>query len=95
MRKPKFTIFEEPVGQVSEGAKARWWRERIMKFTREELATRTGYSVAAIDGYERNCNSQGKLIGAKSWLRYRLTCAAINEGKPVRWSLDTLSAKQT
>lgn len=93
MRKPKFTIFEEPVGQVSEGAKARWWRERIMRFTREELATRIGYSVSAIDGFERNCNSQGKLIGKRGWLRYRNACAAV-AAKPFNWALDTLDGSK-
>ena len=78
------------MGQVSEGAKARWWRERIMHFTREELATRTGYSVAAIDGYERNCNSEGKLLTAKSWLRYRNACAGVAQPKPFNWKLDEI-----
>lgn len=88
-RKPKPTIFEEPTGQTNEGAKARWWRERIMRWTREELATRTGYSVDAIDGYERNCNSRGTLISAKSWQRYRLACGMISSGKTFDWVVAT------
>ena len=85
MRKPKTTIFEEPHAGNNEAAKARWWRERIMRITREELASRTGYSVDAIDCFERGYNSSGKLLGVRPWLRYRNVCAAVAIGKMFDW----------
>ena len=85
MRKPKTTIFEEPAGQTTEAAKARWWRERIMRITREELATRTGYSVDAIDCFERGHNSDGKLLRPKAWKRYRIACGFVAQGKHFDW----------
>jgi hypothetical protein len=85
MRKPKTTIFEEPAGQTTEAAKARWWRERIMQITREELASRTGYSVDAIDCFERGYNSDGKLLRPKAWKRYRMACGAVASAKHFDW----------
>ena len=85
MRKPKPTIFEDPHTGNSEAAKARWWRERIMRITREELSTRTGYSVDAIDCFERGYNSNGRLLTAKPWQRYRNACAFVSGGKTFDW----------
>jgi hypothetical protein len=85
VRKPKPTIFEEPNAGQNEAAKARWWRERIMRITREELSTRIGYSVDSIDCYERGHNSSGRLLTDKSWLRYRNACGAIASGKTFDW----------
>lgn len=84
MRKPKPTIFEEP-HHGSEAAKARWWRERIMRITREELSSRTGYSVDAIDCFERGFNSKGALLGLKPWQRYRNACGFVSGGKQFDW----------
>ncbi len=73
-------IKREPPGQVSEGAQAAWWRQRVMKLEIKELSELTGYSVTAIRCFESNANSAGELFGSDAWRRYRMACAAVATG---------------
>jgi hypothetical protein len=70
-------VRQEPPGLISEGARAAWWRQRIMRLEIKELAELTGYSVTAIRCFESNANTAGELFGEKAWQRYRMACAGV------------------
>ena len=61
-----------------EGAQARHWREEIVHLSREELASRTGYSVRMIVNYEQGSHPVP--------ITFRLACAAVAAGIEFDWT---------
>jgi hypothetical protein len=58
---------------MNEQEQARYWRERLMKLSREELSTLTGYSAAAIYLLE----TADARINTSAWQRYKNACLAV------------------
>lgn len=71
------TIIELPTAAAIEAARALFWRKSVLRISRTELSRRLGYSVPAIQLFERGYDYKGRAIGEKSWLRYRLACAGL------------------
>lgn len=62
--------------QLPEHARARQWRENA-GLSRQQLSRLTGFSISAIQDYERGTLSTGRPVDPAMMQRYRLACAAI------------------
>lgn len=62
--------------QITEHQAARQWRESA-GLSRAQLAKLTGYSISAIQDYERGTLSTGRPVDPAMMQRFRLACAAI------------------
>lgn len=72
---------------TAEAAKAKFWRKNVMKMSRAQLCKAIGYSLSSISLFEQGYDHNGKPLGERAWMRYRLACAgltALNAGIP-RW----------
>lgn len=65
---------------MNESERALYWRKHVVKLTREQLAKRTGYSVTAIQIFERGRNWLDVDATENAWKKYRLACAAVHLG---------------
>lgn len=65
---------------MDEPQRARHWRETVVKLSREQLAKRTGYSVTAIQIFERGKNWLDVKATENAWKKYRMACAAVHVG---------------
>ena len=61
---------------MTESQKAKHWRQ-ASRLTLAELASLTGYSIAAIHLFERGRNSLGQPHDSYAWQRYKLACFAV------------------
>lgn len=61
---------------IPEHTRARQWRENA-GLSRQQLAKLTGFSVSAIQDYERGTLSTGRPVDPAMMQRFRLACAAI------------------
>lgn len=86
------TVVEAPSADVREGAKLQWWRKTTMRMSLAELEAATGYSRQVIGAYEKGHTIQGKRIGSRAWLRFRLACAGAERNHasrtPFNWGVD-------
>ncbi len=75
-----------PAKTAPEGTKARWWREHVMKMSRQDISDLTGYSTTHIRNLEMHSNGERKgELPESSYRRYRLACAAISAGIEFDW----------
>ena len=63
---------DPPKPHDREGYKAAWWRERVMKVSRPELAERLGITSGTIFRYE-NSDDVPTL--------YKMACKGLNDGR--------------
>lgn len=88
------TIIEQSSAAAIEATKAKLWRKNVVKLTRKELGKRTGYSVQAIQLFERGYNYAGAPLKARTWTRYRLVCAGLHVPQ-FDWSEPTTNGSET
>lgn len=82
----KKTSSKKPDAKVSEGVKARWWRENIMRMSRKDISDLTGYSTVHIGNIEGDWNSSTKgPPPPRAYQQYRVACAAISAGVVFDW----------
>lgn len=66
---------------------ARLWRE-AHRWSREELAALSGYSIAQIVDLEAGVNrGSGTEISPRVWRRYKLVCAGIEARGNFNWKV--------
>lgn len=88
-RKPKITTSIVPQPTWSRGAKAQWWRQHVMRMTREELAEAIHYSVDTV-WLKENCQLHQLTL---AWKRYEVACSAAHRIKfprdttPFNWGI--------
>lgn len=78
-RKPRLALLAPPSqsSTTASARQARWWRESVVKMSRAQLASLTGYSVASIKRYEDGAR---RSISTADWQKYRMACAAVDAG---------------
>lgn len=74
----------KPVSLRAEGEKARAWRER-QDLSRPALGDMVGYSPSAVLYFERGFGRNGKPVSPRSFLTYKLACAAVASQLAFDW----------
>jgi transcriptional regulator with XRE-family HTH domain len=75
-----------PRSSDPEHVRCKYWREEIVKMSRQEVADLTGMSVSRIADFEAGMNRATKTpIDEASMKRYRMACAAVTLGCRFDW----------
>ena len=71
---------------IPENQAAREWRER-KGWSRAQLAEKIGWSARSVQVHEAGIFPNGKPLGERDRLRYRLACAAIDRNSRFFWGV--------